>query len=221
KGHPGMDSPSDQLGTALVKGMRLEKPKYCNDQILLLQCWRSNPVERPRFSHIADILSDMLSPNKTKSYVNVNTFYKQKNEEWLSRNKDYLDMVISPDFQKLYSHRSDEGVILGPNDTLNTEQDISFLQSQDRPIVDGGYLDVKFVRKQKPKSTSTLNAPSTQSQGPNNVSEKASEEEGEQSLVEASTSLEKSEESSSKRSSIMEQNPPSGDSATVPKNLIG
>ncbi|RXG60888.1 Vascular endothelial growth factor receptor 1, partial [Armadillidium vulgare] len=54
--------PLNHLGTALVKGMRLEKPKYCNDQIynLLLQCWRSNPVERPRFSQIADALSDML-----------------------------------------------------------------------------------------------------------------------------------------------------------------
>ncbi|KAB7505015.1 Vascular endothelial growth factor receptor 1, partial [Armadillidium nasatum] len=172
---PGV--PLNQLGTALVKGMRLEKPKYCNDQI-----------------QIADILSDMLSPNKTKSYVNMNTFYKQKNEEWLSRNKDYLDMVISPDFQNLQSPLSDEGVILGPSDTLNTEQYLAFLQSQDRPIVDGGYLDVKFVRKPKPKSTSTLNAPSNQSQEPNNVSEKAFEEEGEKSLEEASTSLEKSEE---------------------------
>ncbi|RXG67904.1 hypothetical protein Avbf_13852 [Armadillidium vulgare] len=39
---------------------------------LLLQCWRSNPVERPRFNQIADILSDMLNQNKTKSYVNMN-----------------------------------------------------------------------------------------------------------------------------------------------------
>ncbi|KAL7635539.1 UNVERIFIED_CONTAM: hypothetical protein RMT77_014608 [Armadillidium vulgare] len=115
----------------------------------------------------------------------------------------------------------EEGVILDSNDTFNTEMNISFLQSQDRPIVDGGYLDVKFVRKAKPKPTSILGASSTQSQGPNNVSEKASEEEGQQSLAEASTSLEKSEESSSKRSSIVEQNPSSGDSATVPKNLIG
>ncbi|RXG56567.1 Platelet-derived growth factor receptor alpha [Armadillidium vulgare] len=171
--------PLNHLGTALVKGMRLEKPKYCNDQIynLLLQCWRSNPVERPCFNKIADILSDMLSPNKTKSPM------------------------------------SEEGVIRGPIENLNTEEYISFLQSQSesRPIVDGGYLDVKFVRKPKTKSRSTLSAPSTQSQGPNNVSEKSSEEEGEQSLAEASTSLEKSEESSSKRSSIIEQNPPSGD----------
>ncbi|RXG53202.1 hypothetical protein Avbf_18062 [Armadillidium vulgare] len=29
-------------------------------------------------------------------------------------------MVISPDFENLQSPRSDEGVILGPNDTLNT-----------------------------------------------------------------------------------------------------
>ncbi|KAL7633653.1 UNVERIFIED_CONTAM: hypothetical protein RMT77_016186 [Armadillidium vulgare] len=220
---PGV--PLNLLGTAIVKGMRLEKPKYCNDQMysLLLQCWRSNPVERPSFGQIADILSDMLSPNKTKSYVNMNIIYKQKNEEWLSRHKDYLDMVISPDFQNLQSPMSEEGVIQGPIENLNTEEYIAFLQSQSesRPIVDGGYLDVKFVRKQKPKSTSTLNAHSTQSQGPNNVSEKASEEEEEQSLAEASTSLEKSEESSIKRSSIMEQNPPSGDSATVSKNLIG
>ncbi|RXG54005.1 hypothetical protein Avbf_19100 [Armadillidium vulgare] len=113
----------------------------------------------------------MLCPNKTKSYVNMNTFYKQKNEEWLSRNKDYLDMVNSPEFQNLQSPMSEEGVILGPIEDLNTEQYIAFLQSQSqsRPIIDGGYLDVKFVKKQKPKSTSTLNALSTQSQGPNNV----------------------------------------------------
>ncbi|RXG56818.1 Tyrosine-protein kinase receptor Tie-1 [Armadillidium vulgare] len=185
---PGV--PLNQLGTALVKGMRLEKPKYCNDQILLLQCWRSNPVERPRFSQIADALSDMLNPNKTKSYVNMNIVYKQMNEEWLSRNEDYLDMVTSPDFQNLHSPMSEEGVILGTSDTLNTEQYIASLQSED-----------KTHRRWR--------------------SEKSSEEEGEQSLAEASTSLEKSEESSIKRSPIMEQNLPSGDSATVPKNLIG
>ncbi|KAL7633707.1 UNVERIFIED_CONTAM: hypothetical protein RMT77_015661 [Armadillidium vulgare] len=147
---PGV--PLNQLGTALVNGMRLEKPKYCNDQIysLLLQCWRLNPVERPRFNQIANTLSDMLSPNKTKSYVNMNTFYKQKNEEWLSRNKDYLEMVTSPDFQNLQSPMSEEGVILHSSDTA---QYLASLQSEDRPIVDGGYLDVKFVRKQKPKST--------------------------------------------------------------------
>ncbi|RXG57929.1 Vascular endothelial growth factor receptor 1, partial [Armadillidium vulgare] len=143
---PGV--PLNHLGTALVKGMRLEKPRYCNDQIysLLLQCWRSNPVERPRFNHIADILSDMLSPNKTKSYVNMNTFYKQKNEEWLSRNEDYLEMVNSPDFQNLQTPMSEEGVIRGPIENLNTEEYIAFLQSQSegRPIVDGGYLDVNI-----------------------------------------------------------------------------
>ncbi|RXG67903.1 Fibroblast growth factor receptor 3 [Armadillidium vulgare] len=202
--------PLNQMGTALVKGMRLEKPRYCNDQIysLLLHCWRSNPVERPRFNQIADILSDMLNPMKTKRYVNMNIFYKQKNEEWLSRNEDYLDMVTSPDFQNLQSPMSEEGVIRGPIENLNTEQYIAFLQSQSqsRPIVDGGYLDVKFVRKPKTKSTSTSCAPSTQAEGPNDVfvlkkSEKASEEEEEESPAEVLTSLEKPEESCSKKSS--------------------
>ncbi|RXG61832.1 hypothetical protein Avbf_17131 [Armadillidium vulgare] len=108
----------------------------------------------------------MLSPNKTKSYVNMNIVYKHMNEEWLSRNEDYLDMVTSPDFQNLHSPMSEEGVILHSSDTA---QYLAFLQSQDRPIVDGGYLDVKFVRKEKPKSASNLNDPSTKSQGPNNV----------------------------------------------------
>ncbi|KAL7631652.1 UNVERIFIED_CONTAM: hypothetical protein RMT77_018041 [Armadillidium vulgare] len=220
--------PLNQMGTALVKGMRLEKPRYCNDQIysLLLHCWRSNPVERPRFNQIADILSDMLNPMKTKTYVNMNNFYKQKNEEWLSRHEDYLDIVTSPDFQNLQSPMSEEGVILGPIEDLNTEQYIAFLQSQSqsRPIVDGGYLDVKFVRKPKTKSTSTSCAPSTQSEGPKNVfelkkSEKTSEEEEEEeSPAEVLTSLEKPEESSSKRSSITELSPPSGDTTTVPMN---
>ncbi|RXG58872.1 Vascular endothelial growth factor receptor 1, partial [Armadillidium vulgare] len=215
--------PLNQMGTALVKGMRLEKPRYCNDQIysLLLHCWRSNPVERPRFNQIADILSDMLNPMKTKTYVNMNNFYKQKNEEWLSRHEDYLDMVTSPDFQNLQSPMSEEGVIRGPIENLNTEEYIAFLQSQSesRPIVDGGYLDVKFVRKEKPKSTSTSCAPSTQSEGPKNVSEKASEEEEEEkSPAEVLTSLEKPEESSSKSSSITELSPPSGGTTTVTMN---
>ncbi|RXG53192.1 Vascular endothelial growth factor receptor 1 [Armadillidium vulgare] len=109
--------PLNQMGTALVKGMRLEKPRYCNDQIysLLLHCWRSNPVERPRFNQIADILSDMLNPMKTKSPM------------------------------------SEVGVILGPNDTLNTEEYIAFLQSQSRPIVDGGYLERKVCIKEEKK----------------------------------------------------------------------
>ncbi|KAB7500351.1 Vascular endothelial growth factor receptor 1, partial [Armadillidium nasatum] len=219
--------PLNQFATALEKGMRFEKPRYCNDQIysLLLHCWRSNPVERPRFNQIADILSDMLNPMKTKSYVNMNIFYKQKNEEWLSRHEDYLDMVTSPDFQNLQSPMSEEEVILNSTDikNLNTEEYISFLQNQSRPIVDGGYLDVKFVRKKKPKSASTLCAPSTQAEGPNNEfvlkkSEKASEEEEEESPAEVLTSLEKPEESSCRRSSNMELSPPSGDTTTVPMN---
>ncbi|RXG59522.1 hypothetical protein Avbf_11656 [Armadillidium vulgare] len=141
----------------------------------------------------------MLNPMKTKTYVNMNNFYKQKNEEWLSRHEDYLDMVTSPDFQNLQSPMSEEGVILGPIEDLNTEQYIAFLQSQSegRPIVDGGYLDVKFALKKR---------------------EKASEEEEEESPAEVLTSLEKPEESSSKRSSITELSPPSGDTTTVPMN---
>ncbi|RXG54158.1 Vascular endothelial growth factor receptor 1 [Armadillidium vulgare] len=215
--------PLNQMGTALVKGMRLEKPRYCNDQIysLLLHCWRSNPVERPRFNQIADILSDMLNPMKTKTYVNMNNFYKQKNEEWLSRHEDYLDMVTR--FSKSSrSPMSEEGVILGP---IEYRKYIAFLQSQSesRPIVDGGYLDVKFVRKPKTKSTSTSCAPSIQAEGPTNMfalkkREKAFEKEEEESPAEVLTSLEKPEESSSKRSSITELSPPSGDTTTVPMN---
>ncbi|KAB7506091.1 Vascular endothelial growth factor receptor 1, partial [Armadillidium nasatum] len=56
--------PLNHLGTAFVNGMRLGKAQILYN--LLLQCWRSNPVERPRFNKIADILSDMLNPDKTK-----------------------------------------------------------------------------------------------------------------------------------------------------------
>ncbi|RXG60341.1 hypothetical protein Avbf_18427 [Armadillidium vulgare] len=118
----------------------------------------------------------------------MNNFYKQKNEEWLSRHEDYLDMVTSPDFQNLQSPMSEEGVILGPIENLNTEEYIAFLQSQSE----------RFALKK---------------------SEKASEEEEEEeSPAEVLTSLEKPEESSSKRSSITELSPPSGDTTTVPMN---
>ncbi|RXG60594.1 hypothetical protein Avbf_14622 [Armadillidium vulgare] len=124
---------------------------------------------------------ETLYRSNTDSYVNMNIVYKQMNEEWLSRHEDYLDMVISPDFQNLQvsfqnlqvsfqnhkSPMSEEGVFLGPSDTLNTEQYIAFLQSQseNRPIVDGGYLDVKFVRKENPNPQSALKALSTQVTG--------------------------------------------------------
>ncbi|KAB7494125.1 Vascular endothelial growth factor receptor 3 [Armadillidium nasatum] len=94
---PGV--PLNQVGNCSCQRNEIGKAQILYS--LLLQCWRSNPVERPRFNEIADILSDMLSPNKTKSYVNMNTVYKQMNEEWLSRNEDYLDMINSPDFQNL------------------------------------------------------------------------------------------------------------------------
>ncbi|RXG52644.1 hypothetical protein Avbf_17796 [Armadillidium vulgare] len=126
---------------------------------------------------------------------------------------------------KTKSPMSEEGVIRGPIENLNTEEYIAFLrsQSESRPIVDGGYLDVKFVRKPKTKSTSTSCAPSTQAEGPKNVfalkkREKAFEEEEEESHAEALTSLEKPEESCSKKSSNMELSPPSGDTTTVPMN---
>ncbi|KAB7494224.1 Vascular endothelial growth factor receptor 1 [Armadillidium nasatum] len=205
--YPGIPL-NQEFTIALENGMRMEKPKYCNEEILLQNCWRLNPVERPSFSRIADLLSDMLSPDKTKNYVEMNTVYMQKNEEWMGRNEDYLNMVTSPDFKNLHSPMREEGVGLDPNYIPMTAVDESSLERG--CTVEGGYLDMKSVTTETPETIFSPRPLPPETEEPNNVftfseNERAFSEE-QQSPAETSTLLEKPEGSPGRKSPLRNHN---------------
>ncbi|KAM9324639.1 tyrosine-protein kinase receptor Tie-1 [Gastrophryne carolinensis] len=63
-----------ELYEKLPQGYRMEKPRYCDDEVyeLMRQCWRDRPYERPPFSQISLQLVRMLEARK--AYVNMALF---------------------------------------------------------------------------------------------------------------------------------------------------
>lgn len=100
--YPGMQIGPDFLKD-LEAGLRMEKPKYGNDDLydLMLQCWQEDPTRRPSFSALSEALEALLEPEVTQNYGNMNQFYQRLNEERFKEETDYLDMFTRPDYQNL------------------------------------------------------------------------------------------------------------------------
>ena len=60
--------------TLLKDGYRMDKPKHVNEELysVMLQCWNSNPEERPSFSVLQEIMSKMEM--KHEVYVNLSLY---------------------------------------------------------------------------------------------------------------------------------------------------
>uniref|UniRef100_A0AC34QH67 Protein kinase domain-containing protein n=1 Tax=Panagrolaimus sp. JU765 TaxID=591449 RepID=A0AC34QH67_9BILA len=59
---PYGDIPNSEIKHYLESGKRLPQPTHCPDHIygIMLNCWRSHPVERPDFSWLSQHLQDIL-----------------------------------------------------------------------------------------------------------------------------------------------------------------
>jgi len=66
-GFPYPTVQNHELLNFLKSGTRLEKPENCSDSLyeLMLQCWTTDPDDRPNFSDICK----KLDPNKNKIYI--------------------------------------------------------------------------------------------------------------------------------------------------------
>ncbi|XP_066985247.1 vascular endothelial growth factor receptor kdr-like isoform X2 [Macrobrachium rosenbergii] len=88
---------------SLQDGYRMAIPEYANGELykIMCQCWESVPQERPSFRYLADRLSKMLMPETTQHYNNKNGEYLNMNEERFKHEKDYLEMLASPDIRNV------------------------------------------------------------------------------------------------------------------------
>ncbi|CAG7726658.1 unnamed protein product [Allacma fusca] len=73
--------PSSYWGVAFItqieNGMRLPRPDYASQQLydmIMMECWNSDPVRRPSFDIIEDLLKTLCSSVEgSSSYVSTNT----------------------------------------------------------------------------------------------------------------------------------------------------
>ncbi|XP_050690899.1 vascular endothelial growth factor receptor 1-like isoform X2 [Eriocheir sinensis] len=87
----------------LEDGHRMGCPKYANDDIhtVMMECWRTEPMERPPFSQLVDILGLMMPSSLKEDYLVMNDVYIQMNEERFKNEPDYLTMMANPTFENL------------------------------------------------------------------------------------------------------------------------
>uniref|UniRef100_A0A8C4UIJ1 receptor protein-tyrosine kinase n=1 Tax=Falco tinnunculus TaxID=100819 RepID=A0A8C4UIJ1_FALTI len=77
--YPGVQIDED-FCSRLKEGTRMRAPEQATEEIyqIMLDCWRSNPNDRPRFSELVKKLGDLLQANvqqEGKDYIPLNTIF--------------------------------------------------------------------------------------------------------------------------------------------------
>ncbi|NXS99492.1 VGFR1 factor, partial [Jacana jacana] len=77
--YPGVQIDED-FCSKLKEGTRMRAPEQATEEIyqIMLDCWRSNPNDRPRFSELVKKLGDLLQANvqqEGKDYIPLNTIF--------------------------------------------------------------------------------------------------------------------------------------------------
>ncbi|KRT84023.1 Immunoglobulin [Oryctes borbonicus] len=103
--YPGMAA-DERILQKLVEGYRMDQPTYATKEIysLMLNCWETDPLNRPTFQRLSDSIGSMLEESVTKIYIDLNSPYLVMNKESIQNGQnDYLQMVSPPDFKTLSS----------------------------------------------------------------------------------------------------------------------
>ncbi|XP_063881163.1 vascular endothelial growth factor receptor 1-like isoform X2 [Scylla paramamosain] len=78
----------------LEKGVRLEQPRYATYGLyrLMLECWNTDPMERPSFTTLEASLGDMLGEVQRQNYLQLNEPYEE------NATSEFLDLLASQDY---------------------------------------------------------------------------------------------------------------------------
>ncbi|KAK9883649.1 hypothetical protein WA026_001819 [Henosepilachna vigintioctopunctata] len=110
--YPGMEA-DENLFAKLENGYRMEAPEYSNPAIykIMLDCWSTNPMNRPTFSELSERLGLLLEDSVRTHYIKLNDPYLMMNAQRVEDKKnDYLTMMTPPSFQQLSSPQNIETV---------------------------------------------------------------------------------------------------------------
>lgn len=131
--YPGVDV-SPQFLQDLENGVRCKQPKYSNKELytLMLDCWRDEPEDRPRFWEIRKRLDDMLKEDIRDNFATMNESYVRMNTDYFENRTDYLSMFTSPDFNNIQKGAEDLPYV-----------NIQSCQSDCDEKVDGAYVSMQ------------------------------------------------------------------------------
>ncbi len=115
--YPGV-SPGD-VYYMLQNGSRMEKPDYCPRVVYrtMLDCWNSDPSQRPNFGELMSGLGELLEDSEKDNYLTLSERFAQQHSAATGpnavENRNYLDMMCSPDFNQQMSVTCDAGAPTG------------------------------------------------------------------------------------------------------------
>ncbi|XP_071519628.1 vascular endothelial growth factor receptor 1-like isoform X1 [Panulirus ornatus] len=92
--YPGVEFDENFI-VKLEKGVRLEQPRYSTYALyrIMLDCWNSEPLERPTFSNLEQRLGEILGEAEKQYYLELNQPYQVDNNE-----SSFLNLLQSPDY---------------------------------------------------------------------------------------------------------------------------
>ncbi|XP_032784031.2 vascular endothelial growth factor receptor 2 [Daphnia magna] len=106
--YPGMEA-NHELIRQLEKGYRMEKPDFAPNYFgeIMASCWKSDPKERPTFSHMEQQISLQMESTVSDHYLNLNQSYEKLNQEKVSAPaNEPLGLAKALDFKKEKFSRS-------------------------------------------------------------------------------------------------------------------
>jgi hypothetical protein len=67
----------------IQKGYRMDKPELALNFFgeMMADCWKSDPIERPTFSQMEEIICSHMESSVSSDYFNMNAPYVKLNEE--------------------------------------------------------------------------------------------------------------------------------------------
>lgn len=105
----GMEANEDFF-MKLGQGYRMDMPKYSTKRVyeVMQQCWAQNPVDRPSFDSLSEMLGSLLEISVRRHYMDLNEAYIQSNTQRHNNvdSPDYLSMMSPVDYVNVGSRPS-------------------------------------------------------------------------------------------------------------------
>ncbi|XP_076067196.1 vascular endothelial growth factor receptor 3-like isoform X2 [Oratosquilla oratoria] len=118
--YPDIECINRKFYKELDKGYRMEKPQYASDDIydIMTECWCDSPFRRPEFVYLAEKFAQMLPPQLTRAYVDLNDCHEKHNKRMFENQTDPLMAMAAPIYTVL-----DDSAFVRPY----IEEDVNYL----------------------------------------------------------------------------------------------